>query len=446
MKKNITKSRKIPCSYTLLLTAIFIFILALTCLTPLIADDYSYCFSFATGERITSVAEIPMSMAEHRISVNGRVLAHFLVQLMLLLPKPVFNIANGLVAALMAFTAAKYFFAEGKAFDNSVISICGVFAVWLFVPQFGQVFLWLDGTVNYSWAIAATLLFVLPFYRKLMGKPCIETKTLKILFAVFCCAAGAYSESFSAAAIFIAGCLFLAACVREKKLDTYYLICLVTAFAGYVLLMTAPSELGGRSGEFSISAVARSIKYILQTTGDELGGLYCVFFTLLGLAVMDVFAEKKNRDWIGLFSAAVFFLGGLASIAMFSFAVYYPPRAMLASAVWTILACLVLLSGMVSRRRALVFAMTGLCIGMSIFPMLLGVMDIAVGYKAGIERERVIAEALAAGADEVVIEAYKPETKYSAASGLEDISTETNMWPNDSIANYYGIKYVTGTR
>ena len=80
----------------LLLALGFVFAVIFFCTheTDLVADDYRYCFSYADNSRVESVAQIFPSMAAHRHSMNGRVIAHFLVQVFLLLPKIVFDFAG----------------------------------------------------------------------------------------------------------------------------------------------------------------------------------------------------------------------------------------------------------------------------------------------------------------------------------------------------------------
>ena len=63
----------------LIYTAVFLLVLLLTWLTPMVADDYSYCFSWADDTRIRSLAQIVPSMTVHRELTNGRVLTHGLV-------------------------------------------------------------------------------------------------------------------------------------------------------------------------------------------------------------------------------------------------------------------------------------------------------------------------------------------------------------------------------
>ena len=97
---KITKDKKPIC---FILLAVFLFMTLLSFLTPMIADDYSYSFSFADYSRIESVGDIVGSMAAHRETINGRVIAHSMVQFFLMLPKAVFNISNGLAASLFVF-------------------------------------------------------------------------------------------------------------------------------------------------------------------------------------------------------------------------------------------------------------------------------------------------------------------------------------------------------
>ena len=80
---------------------VFVWMLALSCLSPMVADDYSYCFAWGTNARVTSIAQIVPSMAIHRELTNGRVFTHGLVQLLLIRPKALFNVLNAGNAVLL---------------------------------------------------------------------------------------------------------------------------------------------------------------------------------------------------------------------------------------------------------------------------------------------------------------------------------------------------------
>ena len=63
-------------------------------MSPYAADDYSYMFSAVTGERISNVFQIVISLMDDYLKVNGRVLPHFFVQFFMIFPKWVFNLVN----------------------------------------------------------------------------------------------------------------------------------------------------------------------------------------------------------------------------------------------------------------------------------------------------------------------------------------------------------------
>ena len=96
-----------------LLAAIFLLMLVLNFLTPMVSDDYAYCFSFVDWERIESVGEIFPSMKMHREYANGRIVAHFFAQLFLLLPKAIFNVINALVTTAIFFIMLSIMPAKG---------------------------------------------------------------------------------------------------------------------------------------------------------------------------------------------------------------------------------------------------------------------------------------------------------------------------------------------
>ena len=56
------------------LTAAFgILMFALNFMTPMLVDDYTYCYSFADGKRISYLLQIIPSMENHYQTMNGKV-------------------------------------------------------------------------------------------------------------------------------------------------------------------------------------------------------------------------------------------------------------------------------------------------------------------------------------------------------------------------------------
>ena len=427
----------------ILFLLIFLVMLVLTSITPMLADDYTYCFSFADGARIENISQIIRSMRAHRLDYNGRVFSHGLVQLFLMLPKPVFNYCNAAVALFLILLSGQFFRKE-NACAAFMPELLMTLALWCFVPDFGQVFLWLDGAINYLWALFLTVLFVGRFYGEYLGKEFCRPLWKEAAMLILSFFAGAYSESFSFVMLFIAFWLMLFTGKQRKAFPLRLFAFFAAACAGFLFLMLSPAELTGRTGELSLSAVARAFKYIVNTTWAELRILYCAYGVILGVYTAELLTgRQEERDLRKLLFSLAAFTGGLGSTVIFSFAAYYPYRAMLATTYWTIAAGLTLLFDLRDGEK-LTATLTGLCAVLFLYRFCVGVLDVAVTYKASLERERKIEEVIASGGDTVVLPRYITETEYSAAHGLDDISEGDNVWPNDSIADYYGLETVTG--
>ncbi len=195
---KILSSRK---ALAVIITVIFFFMLACNFLTPYQADDFVYHFRFDNGAPVESVADIFPSLKAHAETLNGRLTAHFFVHLFELLPKPVFNIINTFVfIALIVLTAG---FICGKRPNAAalLLAFCGVL---VFMPAFGEVVLWLDGSINYLWAIVLNLIFLLPYYRLFESGRSISAPFLKAGFVVLAFICGSFQETMSSAALALA--------------------------------------------------------------------------------------------------------------------------------------------------------------------------------------------------------------------------------------------------
>ena len=101
-------TRKTNIAVLAVFALVFALLLAGNCLSPLTADDFLFCFSRFHWSRITGVDEIFPSLAALRQNTNGRVFAHFFVQLFLLEGKAVFNVVNALMGTLLFYILYRY--------------------------------------------------------------------------------------------------------------------------------------------------------------------------------------------------------------------------------------------------------------------------------------------------------------------------------------------------
>lgn len=419
----------------LLFALVFIIVLFFSFLTPMVADDFSYCFSWADNSRITSLGQIIPSMAVHRNVTNGRVFAHGIVQAVLMLPKPAFNVLNALNAVLLLALIGRCL---GKNHRALLLAV-GAMLLWCFTPAFGQIFLWLDGAINYSWGMSVFLLFLWQYTAAYLGRERRRSTVRDILLLPLAFIAGAYSENGSIAAIFIALCLSVLILRRDKRLSWQLIAGLALSVLGYVFLMSAGAT-QGRSAGFDMSLIVNNIQEIITSAKAEILPLYIIYALCFALCL--AFKADKKR----LVLSAVLVLAGMGSLAAFIFALYFTGRHFCFTVVFTVLACLILLDALADKEKLLPAQL--LCSAMVVLfalELCLAAVDVGAVFMASREREAVIQAALDSGETDVELEVYLPSTKYSVAyDKLKDLDPDPDNWPNYSLARYYGLNSVTG--
>ena len=437
---NLGRTKKyIIVFYTLVFLAVF----CLTCLTPMIADDFSYSFSYADrSHRIRTLSDIYYSLKAHRVSMNGRMISHALAMFFLILPKPVFNVFNAANAVFLLFLCCRYYDGKATALTgrNLVFAILTALLLWIFMPMFGQVFLWLVGALNYSWAMSTILLFLLPYFRcyRAEGETHRKNVLITVLYLLLAFAAGAYSENASCAAIFMAVC-FLVLIYRKRRAVPYDLTAaLIIACIGFAYMMLAPAE-RGRAAQTDLLGIAKNIQRVFEAPQKTLLPLYCSFAALLAIACF----RKRSREAIA--TAVIFFLGSVASVAVFAFAVYFPWRSLCATTVFLIIANLILLNTLWKENtQAWISALAAGLAMYCAFSFVLATGDVAVMFMESKQREAAILSGIAEGKEIIEIHEYSSNTKYAASYQWPDVYPDAGEWPNYDIAAYYGAKAVTG--
>ena len=421
--------------YRWFLVSIFILILIFTALTPLCADDFSYSFSWYDNSRITSVAQIIPSMVVHRQLTNGRVFSHGLVQFFLMLPKPVFDVFNAVNAVLLCILAGRLLSPSEKE-KNTTVLLVFFLILWIFLPAFGENFLWLDGSINYSWGLTILFLFLWPFLADTLGLSRRKDLWITLLTFPLSFVAGAYSESGSLCTIFLAVCCIILLWRDKKRFPLLHAIWVLTACAGFLFLMSAPAT-AGRSGGGGLSAIANNCKVILTSAEGNLFLPYILFAILLGMC-LSVKADKRR-----ILLAVLFFTANLASLISYVFALYFANRHFCFPGFFTALSCALLLSALPTKSSAMFKkALIGALLVFFVLRFATGMLDVAVSYHKGQERNVIIASALQSGESSVTLEAYLPSTSFGTIYQLSYDDPQT--WPNTSIADYYGLETVYG--
>ena len=432
-KRLFSKERR---AVTLVMAAVFLCILVLGALTPMAADDFSYSFSWADNSRITRVSQIIPSMAVHRQLTNGRVVTHALVQLLLMRPRGPFVILNALNALLLCYLFYRYI-RRLPGPQAGLLLLIGALLMWNYATDFQCLFLWLDGSVNYSWGMSLILLWLWPFSEAWLEEreDSRKSKWKTVLFLFLSFVAGAWSENSSLAAMFIALLLILMCAFRDKKIRPLLVAGLVMAALGYVFLMSAPAT-AGRAGGTDMASIANRIKQMIADCRELLLAPWMIYAGSLALCLL--YRTDKRRILLSL----VFFVAGLASLSAFIFAYYFNARHCCFTLFFTVLATLILLSSLMEKGRKLAPSLlTAVMCVLFVFNFSAGVLDIAVGYGKSRERAAMIRAAQEAGETEITLPLYPAATQYCVSFILFPDAEE---WPNYSLASYYGFDQVYG--
>lgn len=408
-------------------------------LSPYTTDDFSYMYSFSTGERITSLFEVFPSMVTHYKTMNGRTAAHFLVQCMLMIPKPVFNVINALMFTAFVFLIYRLT-SSSKQFRPLLfftIPIC----LWINTPVFGQVFLWVTGSVNYYWAYVTGLLFF-SFYLKLYRTGAELSKASYVTLCILGFFFGGYSENTSFSVIFTVFLLLAAGSFSKKDWKFFFKYTLPILFgaAGYLTILLSPAS-ADKIGGFSIGTLFHNLIELLTA-----------YYTrhqpsLIILAVLFVIAWHYKIEKKELFLALAYFFISILSVAMLSATSYLADRSLGCGAVFLTIAIFQLMQALRknTHTECIAYCLAAYFIVSNLLVVWDGSYDIYDVYRQNSEREAYIEEQKLQGATEVTVPIIYPLTKYSNKYILSDLTTAEHLgWPNGDVARYYGLEKIYG--
>lgn len=415
------------------LILLFLFALMLLCnsKTCMVADDYAYCFSFADGQPVESLGDCVRSMAAHRQWMNGRVIAHFLVQLFLMLPPALFKILNSLVFVTVLCLLARI---AGREEGRSNLLLMGLFGcVWIFMPSFGQVILWLDGSVNYLWSALFSLGMLIVYVDKFMYDRDLPG-LWRWVFPAAAFLTGAYSEPSATAVIFCCALLTLmGSLLNRQRPRAYLLLALASAFAGFLFMILAPGELLNKAGRMSMSGLTFGLVNAME--------LYRQIWLLLVLYLaFAILAWQEGVELRRQLLALTLMLGSLAAIFVLAFAGYAEDRCACFGMLLIAGASGVLFPAVYkSRFRPALYFGLAVCMIVTLYWGCVGLQDICESCAQQKRNEQVILSARESGLRELALSPVSYGTKYSAGAGLVYLTPDRDSWVNSAMARYYGL-------
>lgn len=420
----------------LLPAGVFLWMLALNCMTPYICDDYTYMNSFLTGQRLQSLWEIIPSMYRHSFTMNGRLISHGLEQVFMFLPPMVFDVVNAAVFTVTLYLVHRL--SSGVQDFRLFGAVMCMF--WLFIPDFGQVALWQVGSVNYFWSLTACVLFFAPaLIRFQTGRDILKTRLHWVLFCMYSFFFGWYNEIASFVGLCMVICLvILDVWMNKTRFQPWRLLPVVFGFVGFAVMLSAPAQSANKQGSALTLYVLlrRFVSYSLKF-GVLFAPLLAAFAWLLYKGVREKLPVKT------LTGAGLFALAGICANYMPIVAAYYPRRCMCTSALMLIMGCCFLAAPLMKQKAVRIGC--AVLAALTLFAGALGLWDVADSYRQFRQRESTIAASIEKGNLDVTANVVQPHTPYSGFWGLRDLSTEdTQTWPNYDMARFYGIDSILG--
>lgn len=417
---------------------LFLIFLLLNRMTPYIADDYAYMYSFDNAAPLSNVIDVIKSMRAHAYVMNGRVIPHGLEQLFFLAPKIVFNVINSLVLTVMLYLIYRIC-NFGKERNLALYAVIAM-AYWCFMPAFGQVSLWQVGALNYGWALTAGTVFIIPFLIHFLTPDRNFGMSFKLCFTLCAFVFGMYTEITSFICIFAAFALIvLSRVIKKQRLGTWLFAPLITAAAGYAALLLMPSELAAKGGKDGLRGLIIGLVTVLRLLISELLPLILIWACLFVIALL------KRAGYERVVISGLFAFSGAASALMLCAASYVPERCLCTAALFFIAAVSVLLPDLIKSMKIVAGCLGGVLAVVFLFSFIEGTTDIIDTYTAFSEREAFIKNAVANGEKELVLQCVKPKTKYSAFWGISDLNTQSaDEYPNVPMAMYYGLDSIIG--
>lgn len=218
---------------------IFLYLVYLTAVCPYITDDYHFKFVWQDFEpcsvdrRVSSFSDIVLSMRNYYKMSGGRVLCHFVVYLLMLADKCLFNILNAAVFVL--FGILVYKLALSKSEQMNLTSLPVIFLLLFFLPSFGDDVLWLSGAVNYLWS--TTLILFTVYETEQYFKKNNHSAFLKMCLAVF---VSSFTNEISGGMLFVF--IFIWVFTGKRKIILKNFIPLICTIPGTLVVMTAPGN------------------------------------------------------------------------------------------------------------------------------------------------------------------------------------------------------------
>ena len=453
---------------------IFSIFYVLNCLTPrAFGDDYLYAFIWQghsmftplteDAVRVSSLKDIFVSQWFHYLTWSGRAVSHTLIQFLLWVGKPVFNILNAFISVLLI--AEIYWCAhKGKISKQfNVGTVCWIsFAIWTFTPGFSTIFLWTSGACNYLWTAVFLLAFLLPYIQKyyFFENKLAKNSFFKYTMFILGIIAG-WSNENSICWVILLLMVFLFVNRKREDFEAWMITGLAGLIAGYALLMFAPGNVARLHVELtSMNADTGTFMswFRMNLLGPKFDILFVVFFfqfllwyfSLRSLYLLRKEAGENKAVNKERLLVKILLLVSFGMTFLMFFSPLFPLRSSFPGTIQLIIASTILLR--MQREYTTEIMKNGARKFLRIVGVLYTVVTVSVTifgfYYYYIQVEELLSlvkKSEEAKGHVITVNALKPvgETLENA-SGLHipsfEMLEDENFWSNVAFSRFYGIK------
>lgn len=443
MKKYLTADRIIIC-------VLFFMTLALMLLTPMIGDDYTYCFIYGTHDLVSSVKDVFISQYNMYHMWGGRSIAIGLYQLLMLVGKPILNLFMAL-----GYTTVIVYLVKNSGVKYKWISyMIAFFMIWFFLPDYGKTVSMGLNHVVYVYPMAIAFVFITPF----VSKKKFDTSWKNVLWILLGFLAGWSNEM---SAFFVV--MFLIYSMIENKIladekerrnpRCFEWLSLVAVLIGMFIQFRAPGNQvrkisnGDTASIFNPKTLEERVTMVTKLIYDNVLWMYVIAIVLLILFIL------VSKELIKKVRYSVYLIMSLCCIYAMILSSHIPERTLTTCvivAVWTIM-CLLseliriaekewLLDGVKQElvKKLVIALFAGLSL-VFLFQYYFTFFDTAHLYANNKKRINSIYEQIAEGKSNIILEPIENDNPRCA---WEEIKTEPGEWPNIDMAAYYGVDSV----
>lgn len=438
---------------------VFFLVFLLNIFTPMHADDYSYSFSFMTGERLKTIVDVFYSQIIHYQQLNGRISTLGLAQILLML-KPL-AIDSFLSFSFVTLGVLIAFHIDGSLKNINWLRLTYIYmALFFFTPAFGQSYLWINSAAIYLCGVIMILLYLMP-YRKLLSDS-ENGKCLKkidnipfniimfIIMTILGFIAGNSQENMSVGLATMVIAYLIIFYYKKIKIKPWMLG--IGNLVGLIALLFSPGNQKrlGAAGGIDFFYIPK--RFILVSALF----LEKMWYFFLALALLILVLVIKNKIEKNIFITVlkylpidfyIYFWGTLASVYSMIVLNFFPGKAWSSCVTFSLISIMILVKKIIpvinvsnNIRSFNIITITIIIIFGGVY--LNAYFTVKSANAENNVRLELIENAVKNGEKSVKIPSLQYYNKWCVYEGSGELSWNSNDWPNASIARYYGLDEV----